>query len=484
MKHSIKKQFAFIFIMILSGIVLLSMIANLLFFKQFYIQNKVKSINNAYKIINNASIDNKLMDPDFHEELLVLCEASDLSVVILDNSGNIITTVKIDEPNYLEMIKEPSFSFENDGKKRPSVEIIKDPIMNYKYLEMKGHLENNESYIIRCAIISVDDNVAVTNRFIFYVALFMILVGIVLIIIFTDRITKPIVRLTEISSKMANLDFETKYDSEGNNEVDVLGENMNEMSDKLEKTISELKSANNELLRDIERKNRNEEMRKEFLANVSHELKTPIALIQSYTEGLKDGIIEDEESRQYYLDVIIDEAGRMNNIVKEIMSLSELEYGNNPIEIERFDIVEMINNKIASAIYLFDMNEVEFIFDNKDDSIFVWADEPKTEDVFMNYLSNAFHYCEGEKKIKVFLEKKDDDIIRINVFNTGRQLNEEEQKRVWDKFYKADAARSRDYGGTGIGLSVVKAIMSSLKMAYGCYNSDDGVTFYFELPTK
>ena len=134
--------------------------------------------------------------------------------------------------------------------------------------------------------------------------------------------------------------------------------------------------------------------------------------------------------------------------------------------------------------YLFDMNEVEFIFDNKDDSIFVWADEPKTEDVFMNYLSNAFHYCEGEKKIKVFLEKKDDDIVRINVFNTGRQLNEEEQKRVWDKFYKADEARSRDYGGTGIGLSVVKAIMSSLKMAYGCYNSDDGVTFYFELPTK
>ncbi|MBR5066752.1 MAG: ATP-binding protein, partial [Lachnospiraceae bacterium] len=138
----------------------------------------------------------------------------------------------------------------------------------------------------------------------------------------------------------------------------------------------------------------------------------------------------------------------------------------------------------ASAIYLFDMNEVEFIFDNKDDSIFVWADEPKTEDVFMNYLSNAFHYCEGEKKIKVFLEKKDDDIVRINVFNTGRQLNEEEQKRVWDKFYKADEARSRDYGGTGIGLSVVKTIMSSLKMAYGCYNSEDGVTFYFELPTK
>ena len=101
----------------------------------------------------------------------------------------------------------------------------------------------------------------------------------------------------------------------------------------------------------------------------------------------------------------------------------------------------------------------------------------------MNYLSNAYHYCEGDLKIRVFAEQKE-DVVRINVFNTGRQLDEEEQKRVWDKFYKADKARSREYGGTGIGLSVVKASMSSLKMAYGCYNNDDGITFYFELPTK
>ena len=212
---------------------------------------------------------------------------------------------------------------------------------------------------------------------------------------------------------MASLDFDAKYESKGYNEIDVLGENINEMSEKLEQTISELKSTNSELLRDIERKNRNEEMRKEFLANVSHELKTPIALIQSYTEGLKEGIIEDDESRQYYLDVIIDEAGRMNNIVKEIMSLSELEYGNNPIEIERFDIVEMIRNKISTGQVLAEKNDVEVIFENKDESIFVWADEPKTEAVFMNYLSNAFHYCEGEKKIKVFIEKKE-DTVRIN----------------------------------------------------------------------
>jgi len=469
--------------MIIVGIVLFCMVSNLLFFKSFYLNNKRRSINDVYKLINNASINHELKDPEFHKDLLNLCEAKDLSAVILDGGGNLITTVKIDDYNIKAIISEPPFSHENEISEKPKIEFINDSFSNIKYLEMKGYLDQNEPFIIRCAIISVEENVEVTNRFIFFVSLLMIVSGIILINLFTKRITDPIVRLTEISSKMANLDFDAKYDSKGVNEVDILGENINVLSEKLEKTISELKSANSELLRDIEKKNRNEEMRKEFLANVSHELKTPIALIQSYSEGLKEGIYEDEDSENYYLDVIIDEAGRMNNIVKEIMSLSELEFGNYRIEIERFDIVEMINNKIASAKILLDMNDVEVTFENKDESIFIWADASKTEDVFMNYFSNAFHYCEGEKKIKVYLEKNE-DLVRINVFNTGKQLDEEEQKRIWDKFYKADKARSRDYGGTGIGLSIVKAIMSSLKMAYGCYNNEDGITFYFEMPTK
>lgn len=469
--------------MILVGTVLLILVCNLLFFKSFYINNKRKSINDAYKFINTASIQNELRDPEFHKELLSLCEASDLSVVIEDVSGNLINTVKIDEYNISAIISEPPFTVKYEGSGKSRVEIINDSFSGINYLEMKGYLENSEPFIIRCPVVSVDDNVEVTNRFIIFVSIFMLIAGVISIILFTKRVTGPIVRLTEISSKMANLDFDAKYESKGINEVDVLGENINELSDKLEKTISELKTANTELRRDIEKKSRNEEMRKEFLANVSHELKTPIALIQSYTEGLKDGIIDDEESRQYYMDVIIDEAGRLNNIVKEIMSLSEIEFGNNPIEIERFDIVEMINGKISSAKLILDKNDVDISFDNADDKIFVWADALKTEAVFMNYLSNAYHYCEGDLKIRVFAEQKE-DVVRINVFNTGRQLDEEEQKRVWDKFYKADKARSREYGGTGIGLSVVKAIMSSLKMAYGCYNNDDGITFYFELPTK
>ena len=484
MKHSIKRQLTHIFFIILLGTIILFMLSNLLFLKPFYMSHRRKNINEAYAIINKASTEGRLMSSDFHEELMMFCESADLSVIILDNDSNIIASVKNDDQIIYNIITGPSFKlWSGNSNIKPEISIIKDQYSNNEYLEMKGTLANNELFMIRCSIISVEDNVLITNRFIFLVGIISFIFGFAIIMIFTRLITKPLLRLTDLSSKMANLEFDQKYESEVDNEIDVLGRNFNEMSDKLEKTISELKSANNELLRDIERKNKNEEMRKEFLANVSHELKTPIALIQSYTEGLKDGIIEDEESRQYYLDVIIDESGRMNNIVKEIMSLSELEYGNNPIEIERFDIVELINNKIAQAKLLLEQKDVEIIFENKEENIFVWADELKTEDVFMNYLSNAFHYCEGDKKIKIYIDKKD-DTVRVNVFNTGKQLSEEEQKRVWEKFYKADAARSRDYGGTGIGLSIVKAIMTTLKMAYGCENKDDGVNFYFELPTK
>ena len=484
MKRSIKTQFSWIFILILAGNVILCMVLNLFFLKQFYFANKRKSINDAYEVLNQASIDRRLMDSDFHEELLVLCETSDLSIIVLDNNANVIASLKSDDKNLLGQMIDPSFMFVNkDDPDYLQVHNVQDTYSNNKYLEMRGYLANNEPFLIRCSYISVEDNVAISNKFICIVGLFALTVGALFIIFFTNRITKPILRLTEISSRMKDLDFDAKFEPQGKTEIDVLGENMNDLSDKLEKTISELKSANNELLRDIEKKDRNEEMRKEFIANVSHELKTPIALIQSYSEGLKEGIIDDEESRDYYLDVIIDESNRMNNLVKDLMTLSELEFGNKPIEIERFNIVEMINNKISSSSILLKQNDITLEFENSEEEIFVWADEFKTEEVLENYISNAIHYCEGEKKIIISLEKKE-ETVRINVFNTGSKINDEDADRIWEKFYKADRARSRDYGGTGIGLSIVKAIMTSINMAYGSSNEENGVNFYFELPIK
>ena len=474
MKHSIKKQITYIFLVILAGTVLSCMLANLFFLKSYYLLNKRRNINEAYSVLNEASRQGLLMDSSFHERLRVLCEVSDISVVVLDNDSNIIASISSDDTNLVRQLSDNeliSQLYYTDEE--PSFQIIRDLYSGNKYLQMCGVLYNNEKFLIRCAYVAVEDSVLIANKFLFYVGLIGLIIGCGLTVVIADRITKPIVRLTEISTQMANLDFNAKYESSGENEVDVLGENINMLSDKLEETISELKTANSELLKDIEKRDKIEDMRQEFISNVSHELKTPIALIQSYSEGLKEGIIDDEESRDYYLDVIIDESNRMNLLVK---------FGNKPLEIERFDIVELLKNKIAASGIILKQNDIKLEFEEKD-PLFVWSDEFRTEEVIQNYLSNAIHYCMNEKIIKIFIEKKE-ETVRINVYNSGNPIKEEDMQYIWDKFYKADKARSRDYGGSGIGLSIVKAIMTSFDMDYGCSNTDDGVIFYFELPIK
>lgn len=484
MKHSIKRQFTIIFVSVLAFSVMLTAIANLVFLKRYYIFNKTIDINLAYDMLKKGVDEGRIDDFKFHEEMLLFCEERDISIIVIDNDMNLVISVRNDKDMLDMVMKSGSFSlWSKDDVNNMKVHVFNDPDTNARNLGKRGYINDNYSFLIKCPVLSIQEYVDITNRFYIAVSALGLIAGVTAIVILTHRYTQPIVKLNEISSKVANLDFDTKYNYTANNEIDELGKNINEMSEKLEKTISELKSANAELMRDIERKNRNEEMRKEFLANVSHELKTPIALIQSYSEGLKDGIISDEKDREYYLSVINDEASRMNNIVKEIMSLSRLEYGYDPFEIERFDIVELINNKLSSTEYMFKQKEVNVIFENSSDSVYVWADEGRTESVFMNYLSNAAHYCKGEKIIKIYLDIKD-DTVRINVFNSGDTIEQEELDKIWDKFYKTDKAHIRDYGGSGIGLSIVKAIMSSLKMAYGCENKENGVNFYFELPTK
>ncbi len=303
-----------------------------------------------------------------------------------------------------------------------------------------------------------------------------------IIYVVTRKITNPILQLADISRRMTNLDFEAKYQSRGQNEVDLLGEHMNQMSEKLEKTISELKSANNELKMDIERKTEIDEMRKEFISNVSHELKTPIALVQGYAEGLKECINDDAASREFYCEVIMDEADKMNKLVKNLLTLNQLESGSEQVIFERFDLMEVILGVVNATAILREQNNISLeIFGSGPE--YVWADEFKTEQVLMNYISNAIHYAAGEKKILVSVIPGA-DTVRVEVFNTGNSIPAEELAHIWEKFYKVDKARTREYGGNGIGLSIVKAIMESFHRECGVRNEENGVTFWFELDSR
>ena len=293
------------------------------------------------------------------------------------------------------------------------------------------------------------------------------------------RITNPILQLADISKRMSHLDFTARYVGTSRNEIGLLGENINRLSDTLEQTISELKTANNELTRDIQKKEEIDQMRREFLANVSHELKTPIALIQGYAEGLLEDVNSDPESRKFYCDVIVDEAGKMNNMVKKLLTLNQLESGNDVVSMERFDIAALVNNYLQSADLLAKQNGISVRME-KTEPVYVWGDEFKVEEVVMNYFSNAVNHCDGDKVIEVRITR-DDSRARVSVFNTGAPIPEESLAHLWEKFYKVDKARTREYGGSGVGLSIVKAIMESMNQKYGVINYKNGVAFWFEL---
>ena len=220
-------------------------------------------------------------------------------------------------------------------------------------------------------------------------------------------------------------------------------------------------------------------MRQEFLSNVSHELKTPIALIQGYAEGLQDGIIDDPEDRKFYCDVIVDEADKMNRMVRRLLDLNQLEFGNERVEMSCFDITELIKGVVNANMLLADTDGITISF-AQDEPVHVWGDEFKVEEVITNYLSNAMHYAAGAKQVRIYYEQRK-KLLRVCVYNSGSNIPEEELDKIWIKFYKVDKARTREYGGSGIGLSIVKAIMNSMHQECGVYNVEDGVVFWMEL---
>ena len=256
------------------------------------------------------------------------------------------------------------------------------------------------------------------------------------------------------------------------------------MSDKLERTINQLRSTNVELERDIEEKSKIDEMRKSFISDVSHELKTPIALIQGYSEGLLENVNSDEESRKFYAEVILDETNKMDKLVKQLLELMKLEYGKREFNNREFDIVELEKAVIQKSKLLLEEKKVKVILDTSKE-IKVFADDFYIEQIITNYLTNAIKNVkeiDGEKYIKIENENlTESNVIRIKVFNTGENISEENLERIWKRFYKVDESRNRSQGGTGIGLAFVKAIMTNYNMKYGVINCKKGIEFYFEL---
>ena len=505
MKHSIKARFAMVFVCLMAFVLLSTWCVNNWFLESFYTRAKVRILEMAYteidQVVAQANDSGKGIidyyydsyDPDFKNEgpiqkrFRTMGEKYNLMMILIDSTTDkILIPISGDRQFLKNRVEDYIF-----GRDMPQASVLKkhfnyivqktyDKRSDSYYLESWGYFSDNKTiFLISIPLASIRDSVALSNRFLAYVGSMALIIGSLFIYFTTKRITTPILQLANLSEKMSSLDFEAKYTGNEKDEIGVLGNSMNQLSDKLKDTIGQLRSANEELQKDIAEKVKIDEMRKDFIANVSHELKTPIALIQGYAEGLTEGLAEDPESRDYYCEVIMDEANKMNKMVRQLLNLTALEFGNDDLQLECFDLTELIRGVIGSAGILIQQKQANVKLETFD-TIHVYADEFKIEEVITNYLNNALNHLGGEREIIITAEENGKEAL-VTVFNTGQSIPEEDLPKLWTKFFKVDKAHTREYGGSGIGLSIVKAIIDSHNKSCGVRNVDGGVEFWFTL---
>ncbi|MBP3802118.1 MAG: HAMP domain-containing protein [Clostridia bacterium] len=470
-------------------IILFLIIVNNFVLETYYLYNKQKSLKSVYEQINMLYA-NQVAEPNIESELekISITQNFDISIMnsnfenIYSSGKDYFSSMDGNKPmnkinlDYGEIIEQ------ND---KFIIKKLKDHKNGLSYILLAGQLDNGYFLYLRIPITVIQNSVSISNNFLYLIAGFTILIGGILIIVISRKFTDPILELNDIAKKMAKLDFSKKYRvNDEHDEINTLGQSINIMSEKLEKTIKQLRDTNMELEKDIEEKSKIDEMRKKFISDVSHELKTPIALIQGYSEGLIENVNNDEESRKFYAEVILDEINKMDKLVKQLLELMTLEYGKREFNNKEFDIVELENEVIKRSKLMLDEKNIKIKFKEKR-KINVLADDFYIEQVITNYLTNAIKNIkevDNKRYIEIIndidLEK---NIVKVRVFNTGDNIKEEDMLRIWNRFYKADESRHREDGGTGIGLSFVKAIMNNYKKDYGVYNKENGVEFYFDL---
>lgn len=397
--HSIKFKITLLLVVTVTCLVAMLIGFNSIFSEKVYMNRKQKSMINSYENVNeimqkytDLQIDKDTMCADMEN----ISTAKGISVLVVDSSWCTIYVSTQGDDSMMERLRMSIFNgdiFKNNGSqdKAPepkdqeddsdnpadkddkkehrkrlediidmsgtslvenrtiissndnyTLQKVYDERLGDYYLEIWGTLDNGYSIILRTPIQGIKDNVNISTTLIKYVGGAILAVGIIAAFVVSTYITRPIKQLSNIAEKMSEMDFNARYEGSDKGEIGLLGKSMNNMSEKLEQNIAELKKANLELKKDIDKKEKLEIMRTDFLSNVSHELKTPIALIQGYAEGLKEGITDDPESMEFYCDVIMDEANKMNTMVKRLLTLNQIEFGNDEPEMERFDINELI----------------------------------------------------------------------------------------------------------------------------------------------
>lgn len=407
------------------------------FLDDYYQNKKISSMKDSYSEIKKAAKKFGFNSDEFDIVFRKSIEKDNVEIVIRDNessnlkvSTNEYEILAFDLMSYIfgrpANISDEEIEIAEDYE----VHYVVDTKTQFSYIDMWGRIDDEILFLMRSPVEGIRESINVAKGFLTIVVVVLTVALVFSIILFIRALT-----------------------------------------------ILELRSKNAQLEKDIQQKEYLERMRSEFLSNVSHELKTPLAIVQGYAEGLTDLADGDADTTRYYCDVILDETSKMNQIVQKLININRIEFGEIKHTYESFDIVSMIGDYVCSSEILLSNNAITFEMPDYE-PIIVYSDANSIEEVINNYFSNAIHYATNEKIIKVTIEEVD-EYIKVYIYNSGEKIPEESIPHLFEKFYKVDAARTREYGGSGVGLSIAKALLDSLEEEYGVKNVSGGVEFFF-----
>ena len=487
---SVRFKLFLVMCIVIVFIILCLILVNSVVLETFYMYSKTNTVRAVYARINeyyssnsaNIDLDEELKNIAFKNNFDILIQA-DNNIIVFSTNRDFISSIDQVMDNEAASSQDQTNIIYKDRDIIIRKVVSSNSSMNY--ILLSGNLVNDYKLYIRIPIAPIKESVRISNNVLIFIGCITIIVSGIIASVISKKFTDPILELNSITNKMARLDFSQKYVTKDvDDEINELGKNINTMSNKLETIIKQLRDNNIELEKDIEEKSKIDEMRKQFISDVSHELKTPIALIQGYAEGLLENVTTDDESRKFYAEVILDESNKMDKLVKQLLELMKIEYGKREFINERFDLKELIDEVIRKCNVMLKENGITINF-RQEEPVYIYADEFYIDQAVTNYFTNAIKHAEeknGKKEIEIRLEKlKDKNKVRLYVYNTGENIEQEDLERIWKRFYKVDTSRNRENGGTGIGLALVKAIMNNYKNEYGVANKEDGVEFYFDL---
>lgn len=441
--------------MIIGGFAL----TNTVYLEKFYLTNKKEKLIQMGRVITdpNYIVDFRNLEIQNNAEILI----KKWEQVDKYSQRKQLTEDEVNEIKECFKDEQPIFKTVSYEDYRGKVLILFMPYKSDRYIEIITPLS------------LIQEGLDLSMKYHLQLIMLSFIIGSSMAFIFSKAMVTPILEIKEITQKIAELDFSRKFDSERTDEIGELGEAINKMGETLEKSINELNTLNEKLLADIEKEKKLDKLRKEFVACVSHELKTPIAIIQGYAQGLLENVAT-EEDRNFYCDVIVEESYKMDSLVKELLLISQIEAGYFKMQMEKVAIcclIKDIMGKYSPKLH-------KIIYEGEKE-VMVLCDEKYIDRVLDNLVSNAIKYKTGNSAVHIKVEEKIDTCI-VTVSNESENLKEKDLDTIWNPFVRLDSAIGKE--GHGLGLAIVAGVLENHKSNYGVYISDGNiVNFWFEL---